>query len=602
MVSTKAIAAIALTLVVACPIALGYVLAIDEQEAVSWETTQQYNVSDYMLNSSTDYTMPISSPANNSELVQKVYAQGQYEYSITAPAYNDVGDTYTSLPTYTETSGSTVLSQIHHGSRTLTQGQSVGNSVSDTQYLGPRDFTAVSVSGFMGPHVQLTCNNYITMLSNTDFFTVTKDSATTWLLQGSFLDEPISVTTWQVITDAECTVDYTTRDYSVLSITSTGGAMFSLTKGAGLRVTTAAGSFYEVMTYIAPVTLLPNNVLQVNGNTYTGVTAYAVVETGGRSVLEYTATTPDGRYADPSAGWKLPTGQIADYSWFNGQQNKSATFLLDMPNGSSCTFVPNGGGTVTVAKLSDGDLTVGDVYLGKYSKVMVEIGSEGFTVSGINAWPPLGATPTTFNTVTVDADISLFEQVQLNASGAISFRCDGAEILAGSFPSTKDYTLDFAELFPNALMSLKLNSIGVYGDTLTVGSTSYPVTNGRILVDGKAVNLKGAVISFTPEEDGLTGFINGRELGSFAAQPPITFGGEWSLTAIAYKVEEVSSSSMEWNAGGFGLDKDGFIAAGLLTACAAFVLLGMYGRASGTKVGLLAVICGGAAIVYIMLI
>ena len=59
---------------------------------------------------------------------------------------------------------------------------------------------------------------------------------------------------------------------------------------------------------------------------------------------------------------------------------------------------------------------------------------------------------------------------------------------------------------------------------------------------------------------------------------------------------------MVWHAGEFGLDKRGFAVAGLLACAALFVALGMSGQRSGAKVGLLLLICGGAAVGFLIII
>lgn len=105
MVSTKAIAAIALTLVVACPIALGYVLSINEEETTAWETTEQYNISDYLLNSSTPYYQIYTGP-NNNEVVNAAYVSTGSTVTSN-PIYQAVTKSITINGTYQE------LSLIH---------------------------------------------------------------------------------------------------------------------------------------------------------------------------------------------------------------------------------------------------------------------------------------------------------------------------------------------------------------------------------------------------------------------------------------------------------------------------------------------------------
>lgn len=501
MASMKALAAIALTMVIVCPIALGYLLAIDEEEAVGWETTDQYNISNLLLNHQTPYFMTFASPSNNSYLT-----------SGNSPVYQQIGSTVTSIP--------------------------VLESASDLLYVG---------------------TSYVTVPYSSCWFFMEKYCALKIVLKDG-------------TTHTEISQIYQPR----VDVYPTG-----------------------IVNIAAPFNVQYQNVdhVELQANTATNFTVHY--------------TRPSGSYADPSAGWTVPG---ATY-WYNGHVNNSVTFTMSVPPGGMGQLgvvdpwpfpTEPGNNYKLFVKNTDGTIEVGHnlndwVTLGKYSAVQVRVTEEDYEVSGLNAWGALGGNQQTYNTVHVSHPSWENMHVYVN-SGAI-YRVDSAEISAGSYPSTLDYTLDLNALFPGDLMAASLNSIGVYGDSLSLGSTAYPVTNGKITVDGKQVALKGALISFIPDETGqLIGSIGGREVGSFATVPPITFGGEWSLTAIAYKVEETPTTNMSWHAGEFGLDKAGFVAAGLIFAGIAFVILGMNGRASGSKVGLLMLICGGAAAAYIIIL
>lgn len=519
MASTKAIAAIALTLIIAVPIGLGYVLAFNEEETVTWETTEQYNVSDLLLNSSTQYYQTYTGPNNN---------------EVVGATYVSTGTTVTSAPIYQETTKSMTLTGTY---------QEVPN---DARYSIATNYSAVEVRVTEGDG-----SIYETIIGGSQRGLIAKD-----------LNKTVTV-----------------------KIFSDGGGGGSV--GFAAYIGDGVSEYYNVkkveLKYLA----------------------------SGTKVLDYSAWTPTGTYADVSAGWY----PVQNMEWSNGFDNKSVAFSISFPEAASVrmwipgvdltpvTLAFSYNGTNLQVGHSLGDLT----NLGNYSKVKVTIAQDKFIVEALKDWASLGSAATTFNTVTLDhAPLGDISGVHIDgiSDKMIIFRCDSAEIPAGSFPTTKDYTLSLSDLFPDSLMSLKLNSIGVYGDSLTVGGVELPVTDGKVHVDGKNVSLKGAVISFLPDEDGwLICYINGRDLGMhFAALPSVTFGGEWSLTAIAFKVEQVAGTSVEWHAGDFGLDQGGIIAAGLLTCIGAFVFLGMYGKASGTKIGLLAVVCGGAAIVLFMMI
>lgn len=520
MASTKAIAAIALTLIIAVPIGLGYVLAFDEEETTNWETTEQYNVSDLLLNSSSPYYQVYTGPNNN-------MIRG-------GAGYVSTGTTPSSLQ---------ITERTSHTISLTTSYQALSES---------------TVFGFL-------------------------------------------------------------PTYGMLQLTSGNGEVVQYSETASSRI------YFEKFSSGAASVRVTDPSDNVTVHNYTNIVKVEVKTTGsGAWSWSYYYLAPTGQYADPAAGWQILQGAPVD--WSNGFYNDRITFMVDFKDygqpsadvlfglgGESYLYLKMTAGNVSYGFASfDGDnelvLPTGSALtaLGKYPTVRVVITEDSYIISGIAAWPSMGVAANVLNTVTVPHDVNedLLHVEIFNTDGLTTLRCDSADILAGSFPSTKDYTLDLVSLYPGSLMSLKLNSIGVYGDSLTVGGVELPVTDGKVHVDGKNVSLKGAVVSFLPDEEGwLSCYINGRDLGMhFAALPSVTFGGEWSLTAIAFKVEQVAGTSVEWHAGDFGLDQGGIIAAGLLTCIGAFVFLGMYGKASGTKIGLLAVVCGGAAIVLFMMI
>lgn len=196
------------------------------------------------------------------------------------------------------------------------------------------------------------------------------------------------------------------------------------------------------------------------------------------------------------------------------------------------------------------------------------------------------------------------------STSPIAYRVDRATVVAGQYPSTTDYTLDLWGLFPSdTVQKLYINSIGVYGNSIGIGSRNYTVTDGKITItdmeDGEEYEIKvlKSTISMTYEDGSYSVSVNGHVItSSTTTAPTIYFGGEWSMTATRSTVTEETAVKTEWVPGEFALDKDGFVLAMVLTAAAAFVVLGMTGARSGAKVGLLALICGGACAVGLIIL
>lgn len=192
----------------------------------------------------------------------------------------------------------------------------------------------------------------------------------------------------------------------------------------------------------------------------------------------------------------------------------------------------------------------------------------------------------------------------------ISYRVDNALVVAGQYPSTVDYTLNVWGLFPNdTVQKVYINSIGVYGDSIAIAGHNYTVSNGMITVtdaetgETKDVKLLKSTVTMTLADGKYTTTVNGIPVTiNSNTAPTVYFGGEWSLTATRNTVTEETVLKTEWTPGEFALDQDGFVLAMLLTAVGTFLVLGMTGARSGAKVGLLALICGGAVVVGLMII
>lgn len=487
--NTKSLAAIALTLVVVCPVALGYMLAVHDDPVQGWETVETNNISDLLLNHQTPYESTFYGVSNNDNL--------RYNGADISPDYVRFSSTVTAYPARDNTPV-TLYKEGYYVNAPL--------GFSWTATLAPG-------MGFM------------------------VDDGTDWG------------------TSSNLAVSYD-------SSTSTFNA-------GGL------GNFHV------------NESIKISADS---ITIYK--------------NEPTGQYADISEGWTLPFN--SGVSWENGQTNTSVTFIVNLPSGSNLDIgyatrphIVNNGGTISV----------NDSVLGSYSVIKIVVfGNERVTVSGLSGWPTMGANVKTYNTVTVDHDgpiLPLNYPLLIESTSTVKpiLRVDSAQIVAGTFPSTYDYDLNLAALYPGRTLNIKLNSIGVYGDYLRIGNVELPINNGAVSINGKTIGLKGALFSFFEDESGnIESMLNNTVVGTFDDLPIIRFGGEWSLTATAYLLEEITTTKTTWHAGEFGLDKTGLVACGLILAIAAFVVCGMSGKRSGAKVALLAMVCGGAALVYLIML
>lgn len=619
MASTKALAAIALTMIIVVPIGLGYLMALEEVDVTGWETTDSVNISDLMLNGSTAYYDTYNTPSNNSQIMQKINAMGQTEVRTTSPAYNDVSGTYSSVPVYEYTNTYYDLSDVDYMEYPFNVGP-VGKSVG-TLNSGANYHVEYSDYYWIGLHPNSNPIHYQFLLGNSGFvynlgthIELMRNSDNTWKVIST--DESmngLTVSSWAVFTDSTSIggeVQVAQRNYATVSASADG--TFMLPAFSGIRLE-GNPTVYLPITSAVEVVKTGSNVT-VGVSNYANVSRIDVVMSAEYDEVVYTTKTATGQYANISAGWKVPTTTNAYNYWINGQTNQSVTMVVSMAKDSwvylSTVSVADGSETEQVYLHKDGNfIYLNTKKVGAYPYVLVEITKTGYTASGLNSLPQYAETPTKYNTVSYDVEIPAFNAVKMspstNGSPAkeIWFRVDGAQALAGYFPSTIDYTLNMAGLFPEQSYTVVFNSIGVYGDSLTIGGQSFTVTDGKITINGVAIPLKGAMISSWEMEPGTyTTTINGVAIGTASTSANIGFGGEWSLTAMKYTVQELTHKELQWQAGQFGLDKSGMCAAALLVAGIMFVALGISGRRSGIKIGLLLLVCGGAVATYLIMI
>lgn len=159
-------------------------------------------------------------------------------------------------------------------------------------------------------------------------------------------------------------------------------------------------------------------------------------------------------------------------------------------------------------------------------------------------------------------------------------------------------------------MALTMNSVAVYGDRLAVGGTQQvpyyiPVENGRITVDGQTFPLKGSLWMWTYEDSHYELTINGYHVDDtldLLYGAVLVYLGEWSTIITGYTVTPVTGIVTEWVPGAFAFDQNSMAAAAMIAAVGAFIILGLTGRSSLPKAGILALVCGGGVLVFMLLV
>lgn len=606
------ITGIALVLIVAIPILLGYGMAFDEETRTGYETTDQVNVTDYTLNATSPIYTVSYSPMNNQQMRATVHwiNQGVTETSLISPNYNRVAAN-SSLPIlayggYSQSLTAAVETMVA-SSLTVTDPATNG-------YVGIKNINPTLPVDF-----DFEGHNYNDPLAAgllVEFCTTGDGSEWTVYYNGEKTGDDLEVYGTATNPAIVHTRVYTTLSPRDLDNNALTTYYINLPCTASVRLTysdsTTEAFYVEANTQI----LREGNTVIIGDDSYSSVSDVAIATAYGTDTIMCNYTYATGQYADPSYGWtETATGNnpiIGAAYWFNGSLNNSVTMMLNMPVSTSTTLTAgsslNAAYSVTIARASNGTVTVGGTTLGNYQYMSVTVTGNDISVSGIASWPNMRSTPVLINTVTVTtyANMETFAGIWIDGSATISYRVDSASVYSGDFAITQNYTLNMDSIWPSSDYTVAVTTVGIYGDSITFGGNTYPVTNGTITVDGSKIRLLKAAFSSTYDADSSTwsNTINGYEVSTSATASTITFGGDWSFTLQAYRMEEVTSTELVWQPGQFawnGVDSS-FALMGLITCVGVFIGLGMYGRRSGAKVGTLMLICGGAALIFLALI
>lgn len=228
----------------------------------------------------------------------------------------------------------------------------------------------------------------------------------------------------------------------------------------------------------------------------------------------------------------------------------------------------------------------------------------------VGAWPKIIGEANYFHSYTVEQSYLQVGRPNFNALGlggyaALSpkIRIDAAEFRAFENPIIDNKTYDPASFKSNP--STTINNPVIYGPSFEFGGNTYTVKNGNITMGSHQVPVKGLVLSSVPNpEGGYDNKIGNTVISNTAVPSAITFNGKWSASITTTTQEEYDVTKTEWKAGSFawdGIDQN-FLMVGLLASLGAFVALGIYARRSRASIWPLMLVCGGAALLFFVML
>ena len=193
--------------------------------------------------------------------------------------------------------------------------------------------------------------------------------------------------------------------------------------------------------------------------------------------------------------------------------------------------------------------------------------------------------------------------VKLFSNRSPTMRIDSAEFSAMEYPIIENITYTPSDFKTNP--STTITNPQIYGPSFSFGGNTYTVKQGNITIGNHDIPIKDLVLSSKPNPNG--GYDNkiGNTIVSTTAQPStITFNGKWSASISTTAQEEYEYTKTEWIVGSFawdGVDQN-FLMVGLITCLGVFIALGIYARRSGARVLPLMVVCGGAALLFFVML
>lgn len=185
-----------------------------------------------------------------------------------------------------------------------------------------------------------------------------------------------------------------------------------------------------------------------------------------------------------------------------------------------------------------------------------------------------------------------------------TIRVDSAQFRAFEYSVIEDNVYDPAAFKTNPATTV--SGIEQYGNSITFGGNTYTVKDGNITMGAHQIPINNMVFDSVPNEDTLSydNRINGTVVSTTATPSTITFNGKWGAIITTVSMDEYAYTKTEWVAGSFGWDglDHNFLIVGLLASLGAFIALGIYARRARASIWPLLIVCGGAALMFFLML
>ncbi len=154
--------------------------------------------------------------------------------------------------------------------------------------------------------------------------------------------------------------------------------------------------------------------------------------------------------------------------------------------------------------------------------------------------------------------------------------------------------------------STTISDVRIFGGSIDFGGNTYTVDkSGNITLGTHKVSVNKMTLSSSPNPlGGYDNKINGTTVSNTPTPSAINFNGKWSANVTTISMVQNSYNHTEWTPGQFawdGIDQN-FLMIGLLAALGSFIALGIAFRKAKSALFALAIACGGAAVLFFIMI
>lgn len=187
----------------------------------------------------------------------------------------------------------------------------------------------------------------------------------------------------------------------------------------------------------------------------------------------------------------------------------------------------------------------------------------------------------------------------------LTMRFDAATYRSYSYKITEDYTYDPSSLIGDDNIVTKLENVVRPGTSINFGGNTYTISKNNLILGTHKIPISGIKFESTLNDDNTyDNKINGTIISTTATPSDITFNGKWRMQVSSAPLSVYTYSTTEWVPGEFGWNgmDHNFLMVGLITSLGAFVGVGIYARRTKSSVWPLLIVCGGAALLFFVML